>query len=133
MNARQLLDKEVAALRRSGRNAEVWEHENQLYVWVESVLAPAPPWDRRSYQILIAVPAAYDQASLDAFYLGLPYTWNGRTHERVNGGEIRVRDRLWKLVSWHYLDGKHWQAGKDTLGTHIVHSEGFFSDRGKKA
>lgn len=132
MSARQIVEAEAAALRKRGRNVEVLEQNGQLYVWVEVVRAPSPPWDKESYQILIVIPAAYKQASLDAFYLGLPYTWNTRAHERVSGAEIRVRNQTWKLVSWHYLSGKEWQAGKDSLETHIVHCEGFFSDRGKK-
>lgn len=132
MSMRALLEFEAASLRQGGRIVEIWEHEKQLYVWVESVRAPTPPWDRAVYQILIAIPAAYDQASLDGFYLGLPYKHKDGTHERVNSPTIHVRDRNWQLVSWHYLPDKPWRAGTDTLGTHIVHCEGFLLDRGKK-
>ena len=92
-----------------------------------------PPWDRKNYDILIAVPALYDEVGLDAFYLGLPYAFNGGVHERVSGDIIRIDDREWKLVSWHYADGKTWKKGTDTLESHIMHCKGFMLTRGVRS
>jgi hypothetical protein len=123
----------VKALNDRGCKLEVLDHEGQCYVFVPAIEAPTPPWDRAAYDILIAIPAAYDRGALDAFYLGLPYTHGGATHPRIeNGGIITVNDRQWRAVSWHYLDGKPWVAGKDTLETHVIHCKGFFLSRGVK-
>jgi len=128
-----LVIEHVAALNGRGARAEVWDEAGQCYVFVPGLAAPSPPWDRTSYDILIAIPAAYDMAELDAFYLSMPYTYNGGTHQRVeNGAVIAVRGRQWRLVSWHYLDGKRWRAGLDTLETHIAHCRGFLLARGVK-
>ncbi len=131
MTGLTLLKEHVAELNRPGMALEIWEHAGQPYVYVPAMPACTPPWDAAAHDILIAIPAAYDLAALDAFYLSLPYTFNGGIHPRVeNGSIIEVNGRRWRLVSWHYPDGKPWQAGRDTLGTHIVHCKGFFLQRG---
>ncbi|MFN0012142.1 MAG: E2/UBC family protein [Phycisphaerales bacterium] len=124
------LQQEVDCLRVRGVEVEILEHAGQTYVLASRVAAPSPPWDRQAYDILIAVPLLFDQASLDAFYVALPYKFQDGKHERVNGPVIRIRDREWQLVSWHYLDGKPWKSGLDTLETHIEHCKGFFLTRG---
>lgn len=122
--------REVEQLRARGVEVEIVSLGAQCYVLARQIEAPSRTWDRAGYDILIAVPAAYDDAGLDAFYLGIPYSYKGNQHERVNGDEITVGDRKWKLVSWHYADGKEWMRGVDCLETHLVHCKGFFFGRG---
>ncbi len=81
-----LLQEHVEVLNRRGRKLEIFDHGGQCYACVPSIEAPKPPWDRTTYDILIAIPAAYDRGALDAFYLALPYSHNGGTHPRVNNG-----------------------------------------------
>jgi hypothetical protein len=94
------------------------------------VEVPSPPWDRQSYDILIAIPTAYDAAALDSFYLGLPCKFKNGNHPRVKGAVINVKERQWQLVSWHYPDGKLWSRGLDDLESHLIHCKGFFMHRG---
>jgi hypothetical protein len=89
-----------------------------------------PPWNSPSFDILIAIPAAYDGAELDSFYIALPYTFNEGQHPRVNGPTLAIDGRQWQMVSWHYPDDKHWRRGLDTLESHIAHCKGFFLNRG---
>jgi hypothetical protein len=121
---------EVETLRRRGESVELVAQGGQCYVLARGLDAPAPAWDRTAYDILVAVPAAYDSASLDAFYLALPYMFNGGTHPRVQGATITVEGRQWRLVSWHYPDGKPWTRGLDDLASHLTHCKGFFLHRG---
>ena len=124
------LEEEIAALVTRGISVEAVEANNQCYALAKSLAAPAPPWDKHAYDILVAIPAAYDSASLDAFYLGLPYKFKDSTHPRVQGTVITVMDRQWQLVSWHYPDGKPWNRGQDDLASHLTHCKGFFLNRG---
>jgi hypothetical protein len=126
----QRLVEEIAALVKRGVSVEAVEAGGQCYALQRGVSTLVPPWDRDAYDILVAVPAAYDAASLDAFYLGLPYKFKGATHPRVQGAIITLRDRQWQLVSWHYPDGKAWVRGLDDLGNHLAHCRGFFLNRG---
>lgn len=121
---------EVAALIQRGLAVELVEVGGQCYALARGLGAAAPPWDRDSYDILVAIPAAYDACSLDAFYLALPYTFKGGEHPRVNGGTISHDGRQWRLVSWHYPDGKPWTQGRDDLASHLTHCKGFFLHRG---
>lgn len=91
---------------------------------------PSPPWNKSSFDILIAIPAAYDAADLDAFYVELPCQFGGGDHSRIQGQVIELLGRQWRLVSWHYPDDRPWIRGVDNLETHIVHCRGFFLDRG---
>lgn len=126
-----LLATHVEALNRYGLGLRVAQQDGQCFVVVPNLAAPVPPWDRAAYDILIAVPALYDRAALDAFYLGLPYRYENGTHPRVeNGGVVTIDNRQWRLVSWHYPDGRPWVSGKDTLESHVVHCKGFFMKRG---
>lgn len=121
---------EVTRLSRRGLPVALAETAGQCYALASGVEAPIPPWDRAGYDLLIAIPAAYDDAGLDAFYLGLPYTFKGSTHPRVQGAVIEVNGRRWQLVSWHYPEGTSWRRGQDNLETHILHCKGFFFNRG---
>ncbi len=121
---------EVRELKASGLDVELVEISLQCYVRVRQTGAPSPPWDRDTYEFLIAIPAAYDDAGLDGFYLGLPYQFNAGTHTRVSGGEVLYGGLSWKLVSWHYPENRPWQRGLDNLETHISHCKGFFLHRG---
>jgi hypothetical protein len=121
---------EVGALAKRGLAVELVEIDHQCYVLHRGLAASMPPWDRENYDILVAIPAAYDACSLDAFYLGLPYKFNGGEHPRVNGATINWNDRQWRLVSWHYRDGKPWTRGLDDLASHLTHCKGFFLNRG---
>jgi hypothetical protein len=126
----QKLEEEIAALEKRGVSVEAVEAGGQWYALQHGVPAPMPPWDKQAYDILVAIPTAYDAASLDAFYLGLPYKFKTGTHPRVQGTIITVKARQWQLVSWHYPDGKAWVRGLDDLGTHLTHCRGFFLNRG---
>jgi hypothetical protein len=126
----EILKKQVTALKASGMDIEILEFNNQCYTVVRSLNVQSPPWEKTICNIAIAIPAAYDNAALDGFYLELPYKYNNGTHPRVNGSQIRLLDRDWQLVSWHYADGKPWQSGRDSLETHIIHCRGFFFHRG---
>ena len=120
---------EVERLKGHGISVNLVQNGTQCYAHVRSVRAPSPPWDKGAYDILIAIPLAAGGA-LDAFYLELPYTYERGTHRRISGGTISFNDRNWQLVSWHYPDGRPWAPGTDDLGSHIVHCEGFFFNRG---
>jgi hypothetical protein len=126
----QAVRDEVDALTKRGFGVELVEASGQCYVLARGLEAPAPPWDRNSYDILVAIPAAYDAACLDAFYLALPYKFNNGPHKRAQGKVITVEGRQWQLVSWHYPDGKPWTRGKDDLESHLTHCKGFFLHRG---
>jgi hypothetical protein len=104
---------------------------SQPYALVRRVEAPSPPWDRTAYDILIAIPIAFDLGTpLDGFYLGLPYTFQEGEHNRVNGQVVKLANSEWKAVSWHYPDGKQFRLGVDNIESHIVHCRGFFLERG---
>jgi hypothetical protein len=126
----QSLQDEMAALVKRGISIEAVEANNQWYVLASGLAASVPLWDKNAYDIVVAIPAAYDAASLDAFYLGLPYRFKNGTHPRVQGTVITVKDRQWQLVSWHYPDGKPWTRGQDDLASHLTHCAGFFLHRG---
>jgi hypothetical protein len=121
---------EVASLKKRLVSVEIIELKEQCYVSAGGIRAQNPPWDRDSYDILIAVPVTYEHAGLDGFYLKQPYTFDGKEHPRVNGQVIEVAGSKWKQVSWHYADGHPWKRGLDNLETHIAHCHGFFSGRG---
>lgn len=120
---------EVAALVASGVPVNLVEIGGQSYT-LGRVDAPAPPWSKARFDILIPMPAAYDAASLDGFYVELPCTYNGAEHNRIQGEIVNFDDRQWRQVSWHYPDGKPWTRGQDTIESHIEHCHGFFLDRG---
>jgi hypothetical protein len=63
----QTVKDEVEALARRGVALERVEANNQCYVLARGLEAPVPPWDQKSYDILVAIPAGCDGASLDAF------------------------------------------------------------------
>lgn len=121
---------EVEALVKAGEPVQLAQVDGQCYAAVGKVQAPAPPWGSATHEILIAIPAAYDNAGMDGFYLRLPYVFNGGTHPKVNGQTIQFDGASWQLVSWHYPTGKPWLAGQDDLSSHILHCKGFFYHRG---
>jgi hypothetical protein len=121
---------EVAALVKRGLAVELVQLDSQCYLLERGVHAPSPPWDRQRFDIMVAIPAAYDACSLDAFYLSMPYKFNGGEHTRVSGGTITYDGRQFRLVSWHYPDGKPWTRGQDDLASHLTHCKGFFLHRG---
>lgn len=122
---------EIEELSAKGLPVSLVSVAEQPYVMATVLEAPTPPWDRASYDIMVAIPLVYDLGTgLDGFYLRLPYTWNGGVHNRVNGGTITYDGSTWQLVSWHYVDGKPFRIGVDTIDSHIVHCRGFFSARG---
>lgn len=122
---------EIERLAAAGTTIELVMDGVQPYARVGAIAAPKPPWDRTTYDILIAIPIAYDLGTgLDGFYIVLPYAFNGGEHNRVNGQTITLKDRQWRAVSWHYPDGKGFRAGIDTIESHIVHCRGFFLARG---
>ena len=103
----------------------------QPFALVRDIEVPSPPWDRNLYNILIAIPIAYDLGTaLDGFYLGLPYKFRNGEHNRVNGQVVSIQDCDWKCVSWHYPDGKLFRLGVDNIESHIIHCRGFFLQRG---
>src|SRR5262245_47310150 len=121
---------EVAPLRLRGLAVQLVDTNGQCYALVEAMKSPAPPWGTPHHDILIPIPAAYDAAELDGFYIALPYTFNGGEHPRAKGNVIDVLQRKWCQVSWHYPDGKPWRRGQDSVETHIIHCQGFFLHRG---
>lgn len=122
---------EIVKLFVSGLAVELVNEGVQPYALVRGIEAPSPPWDRKLYDILFPIPVAYDMGTpLDAFYLGLPYTFNRGEHNRVSGQVITISNCQWKLVSWHYPDGKPFNAATDTIESHIIHCRGFFMERG---
>jgi len=103
----------------------------QPFALVGGIEAPSPPWDRKLYDILIAIPIAYDLGTaLDGFYLALPYKFQNGEHNRINGQVVSVQNRDWKAVSWHYPDGKPFRLEVDNIESHIIHCRGFFLQRG---
>jgi hypothetical protein len=121
---------EVRDLVARGQHVELTELNGQCYAWVKGVRAPSPPWSKTEFDILIPIPAAYGAADLDAFYVELPCEYDGGEHKRVQGQVIEHLGRKWRLVSWHYPDGRPWIRGHDTIDTHIEHCHGFFLHRG---
>lgn len=122
---------EIEKLAAGGTSIELIMVGAQPYAWVRSIAAPVPPWDRSAYDILVPIPIAYDFGTgLDGFYIALPYSFNHREHNRVNGQTLSLKDRQWKAVSWHYPDGKPFRAGIDNIESHIFHCRGFFLSRG---
>lgn len=122
---------EIEKLAQGGFAVELANESNQAYALARRVEASCPPWDRKLYDILIPIPAAYDFGTpLDGFYLCLPYTFNRGEHNRVSGQVITVANQQWKLVSWHYPDNKPFDPAKDNIESHIVHCRGFFLERG---
>jgi hypothetical protein len=122
---------EIERLAAAGAAAELVMDGAQPYVRVGGITAPKPPWDRTSYDILIAIPLAYDLGTgLDGFYIALPYSFNSGEHNRMNGQTLTLKDIQWRAVSWHYPDGKQFQAGVDSIESHIIHCRGFFLARG---
>lgn len=123
------LTKEVDALQKQGVDLSRITIGDQAFAHVRKLRTPTPPWGKAAHDILIALPVA-EGAALDAFYLELPYAYNGGAEGHVGGAEVTYDGRQWKLVSWHYVDGHPWAAGRDTLSTHIAHCRGFFTARG---
>ena len=121
---------EVKKLADGGMAVELIELAGQWYAHASSVAVPSPPWNKASFDILIAIPAAYDAANLDGFYVELPCRFGDGEHPRVQGQVIEILGRQWRLVSWHYPDIRPWMQGVDNLDTHIVHCRGFFLHRG---
>ncbi len=122
---------EIERLAATGTGIELVMDGAQPYAWVRGIAAPTPPWDRATYDILIAIPLAYDLGTgLDGFYIALPYSFNNGEHNRVNGQILTLKDRQWRAVSWHYPDGKAFRAGVDTVENHVFHCRGFFLARG---
>jgi len=120
---------EVADLARRGIKVTLVAVEGQCYALVEGLEAPSPPWHSVRFDILIAIPAAYDAADLDGFYVALPCSFNNGEHPRVNGNIIEALQRKWRAVSWHYPEGEPWKRGQDSLESHIFHCRGFFLQR----
>ena len=103
----------------------------QPYACVRGIGAPAPPWDRATYDILNPIPLAYDLGTgLDGFYIALPYSFNGGERNRVHGQTLTLAGHQWRAVSWHYPDSKEFRSGVDTIESHIIHCRGFFLARG---
>jgi Prokaryotic E2 family E len=123
-------NEEVKDLNERGVALRLVENNRQCYALVAGLPSPAPPWNKDRFDILIAIPAAYDAAELDSFYVELPCAFNGKDHPQIQGTIIDVDGRKWRLVSWHYKEGKPWVRGKDSLETHITHCRGFFLNRG---
>ena|SRR5271157_5146846 len=122
---------EIDRLASSGTSIELVTLGVQPFALVGGIEAPCPPWDRKLYDILIAIPVAYDLGTaLDGFYLAVPYKFQNGEHNRVNGQVVSVRNRDWKAVSWHYPDGKPFRLEVDNIESHIVHCRGFFLQRG---
>ena len=120
---------EVARLNCKGLDFELVEVGSQWFA-LTRVEAPSPPWDRDAYDILVVLPGAYADASLDAFYLGLPYSFHNNVHPRISGDQIQHGGRTWQLVSWHYPDNRPWQRNLDDIESHVAHCRGFFLNRG---
>jgi hypothetical protein len=121
---------EVDALQGRGSRVEIFDENQQCYVSVHGLDIPSPPWSANLTDILIVIPASYENAELDGFYVALPLGFNGANHPRINGGEITVKGRSWRLISWHYPDNRKWIRGQDNIETHITHCRGFFLHRG---
>ncbi len=51
---------EIERLATSGIAVTLVNEGSQPYALVRGVAAPSPPWDRTTYDILIAIPIAYD-------------------------------------------------------------------------
>lgn len=122
---------EMERLAASGTAIALVMDSAQPYAWIRGITAPNPPWDRSTYDILIAIPLAYDLGTgLDGFYIAVPYSFNNGEHNRVNGQPLTLGGQQWRAVSWHYPDGKAFQAGIDNIESHIFHCRGFFLARG---
>ena len=122
---------EIARLAAAGVGIALVRIGEQPYALVRDLASPVPPWGSATHDILIIIPNAFDFGTpLDGFYLGLPYSFEGGLHNRVNGPTIDVESRKWQLVSWHYADGKPFRLGIDNIESHIAHCRGFFLQRG---
>jgi hypothetical protein len=64
---------EIERLAAAGSDISLTTEGPQPYAKVRGIEAPSPPWDRTTYDILIAIPIAYDLGTgLDGFYVALP-------------------------------------------------------------
>ena len=97
--------------------------------YVETTIQiPSPPWSASTALILIAVPANYPTAGLDAFYLDATINIGGSIHRAQLVGPIL--GKRWNLISWHYSAARPWNPRTDDLQTHVAHCRGFFLQRG---
>jgi hypothetical protein len=121
---------EVKELAARGAQVDLTELNGQCYALAKGIKAHSPPWSKPEFDILIPIPAAYDAADLDAFYVEWPCSFDGGEPKRVQGQIIEHSGRKWRLVSWHYPDNRPWVRGHDNIETHIEHCHGFFLHRG---
>jgi len=121
---------EVAALKRRGARVDIFDENQQCYIKADAVEIPSPPWAATATDIMIAIPATYENAELDGFYVAVPLGWNGAAHPRINGTAITINGRQWQGISWHYPDGRKWMRGADNIDSHLTHCRGFFLHRG---
>lgn len=122
---------EVQRLQDSGQCVDIVHVGDQPYVLAGAIVAPMPPWDRSTYDVLFTLPLAYDEGvALDAFYIRLPCSWNSQVHNRINGGTLEYDGSTWQLVSWHYADKTPYSLSGNAIAEHIVHCTAFFSGRG---
>src|SRR4051812_38409546 len=63
---------EITKLVGCGTAVELIEADSQCYAFVKGIIAPSPPWSKKLFDILIAIPAVFDAAELDGFYVELP-------------------------------------------------------------
>jgi hypothetical protein len=123
----QRIEDDLEQLRLGGEAAVLVSSGQQRFVEL-SIPLPSPPWSTPDARILIAVPATYPAAGLDAFYVDPIVTMNGSI-ERAQLVEP-IPDRKFNLISWHYPENRPWNPRIDDLQSHIAHCKGFFLRRG---
>ena len=60
---------EIEALQCRGSCVEIFDENQQCYVWAKGLDIPAPPWSAAATDILIPIPASYENAELDKLLL----------------------------------------------------------------
>ena len=99
--------------------------------WSRGIDAPSPLGIATTYDILIAIPIAYDLGTgLDGFYIALPYSFNNGEHNRVNGQVVTRKDLNGGRFRGTTRTASSSRTGVDTIESHIFHCRGFFLARG---
>lgn len=123
----QCVEYDIEQMRLYGESIRLVSEGAQRYVEAR-IQIPCPPWSASTALILIAVPANYPTAGLDAFYLDSAINIGGSIHRAQLVGPIL--SKRWNLISWHYSATRQWNPRIDDLQTHVAHCRGFFLQRG---
>lgn len=119
----QLLEEDEEYLRQKGFTWELVPAEKQAYLVIKGYPVAAEIYDRSSTDVMIRIPALYNNAALDMFYCEPPLKLkSGGYPDRADHFEDHI-GRRWQRFSRHFPTP--WRAGVDGLATLLtfVHRE----------